>query len=76
MICDPLVSDFFKKDLPFKFVQLEELNKNIFYRSIGAILILTNHDIFNYNKILESGKFIIDCTNSYKKNNKKIIKIN
>ena len=27
LVCDPLVSDFFKKDLPFKFIQMNDLKK-------------------------------------------------
>ena len=75
LVCDPLVSDFFKKDLPFKFIQMNDLKKNFFSKYIGAVLLLTNHDVFNYKMLEESGKYIFDCTNSFNKNSKKIIKL-
>ena len=41
----------------------------------NAIIICTDHDLYNYDKILKYSKLIIDLRNRYKIENKKIIKI-
>jgi UDP-N-acetyl-D-glucosamine dehydrogenase len=44
-------------------------------KKYSAVIVCTDHDLYNYDKILKYSKIIIDLRNRYKVQNKKIIKI-
>ena len=51
---------------------------NLNYKKLkkySAVIVCTDHDIYDYKKILKNSKIIIDLRNRYKIKNKKIIKI-
>jgi UDP-N-acetyl-D-glucosamine dehydrogenase len=51
---------------------------NLNYKKLkkySAVIVCTDHDIYDYEKILKNSKIIIDIRNRYKIKNKKIIKI-
>ena len=51
---------------------------NLNYKKLkkySAVIVCTDHDIYDYKKILKNSKIIIDLRNRYKIENKKIIKI-
>jgi UDP-N-acetyl-D-glucosamine dehydrogenase len=68
---DPYISEIFINSKPFLSV------KNLSYANLknySGIVIATDHDYFNYNKILKYSKIIFDTRNSFSgKFNKKII---
>ena len=51
---------------------------NLNYKKLkkySAVILCTDHDIYDYKKILKNSKIIVDLRNRYKIENKKIIKI-
>ena len=59
------------KEKTYNSINLEYKNLNKY----NAVIICTDHDVYNYDKILKHSKIIIDLRNRYKVQNKKIIKI-
>ena len=75
VICDPLINVKSKKLFrKFKLINLKKINKR-YLKLFKLVLIITNHDIFNYNLILNNSDIIFDCRNSFNKKSKKIIQV-
>ena len=76
IICDPFVENSidnnFKK---YKFVKIKKLKNKNFLKSLKLCVVVTNHDIFDYNFISKNTKVIFDCRNSFKKDAGNIIKV-
>jgi len=76
IICEPNLDKFSKKNLSkFKFIDIKKTNDKKFLSNIHSTIILTNHDIFNYKKIIKYSKFVFDSHNIVKGKSRKIISV-
>ena len=62
----------FKK---YKFVKIQKLKDKSFLKSLKFCIIVTNHDIYNYDFISKNSNVIFDCRDSFKKNFSNIVKV-
>ena len=53
-----------KTNLPEQFKMIKKLNPNIL-KKFDLVILMTDHDIFNYKMILKYSKYIIDCRGRY-----------
>lgn len=73
-ICDPILSEMSKKVLKnYEFVENKDYYN--FDKKNDVAIIITNHSIFDYNKIRKNFKLIFDCRNSFKEKQQNIIQI-
>ena len=77
IVCDPLVNAGVYNQLQrFEFENVKNLKNKYFIKKFKAIIVMTDHDIFDYNLLHKNSKILIDCTNIYSnKKFKKVIKI-
>ena len=76
VICDPFIESSINKNFKrYKFVKIQKLKNKNFLRSLKLFLLVTNHDIFDYNFISKNTKVIFDCRNGFKENTKNILKV-
>jgi UDP-N-acetyl-D-glucosamine dehydrogenase len=68
---DPYVPYFMLENKKIMSVRLNFKNLNKY----DAVVILTDHSIYDYDKILQYGRLIIDTRNAIKKNHKKVKKL-
>ncbi len=68
---DPYVPYFMLADKKIRSVRLNFKNLNKY----DAVVILTDHSIYDYDKILQYGSLIVDTRNAIKKNHKKVKKL-
>lgn len=73
-ICDPILNEMSKKVLKnYEFVENKDYYN--FDKKNDVAIIITNHSIFDYNKIRKNFKLIFDCRNSFKEKQQNIIQI-
>lgn len=77
IVCDPLVKAGVYNQLQrFEFENVKNLKNKYFIKKFKAIIVMTDHDIFDYSLLHKNSKILIDCTNIYSnKKFKKVIKI-
>ena len=77
IICDPLVKvGVYNLLNRFKFKNIKNLKNKYFIKKFSAIIVMTDHDLFDYNFLYKNSKILIDCTNVYSnKSFKKVIKV-
>ena len=76
IICDPLVENGIDKNFKkYKFINIKNLKDKNFLKSLKLCIVVSNHDIFDYDFISKNTKVIFDCRNSFKKNTSNIIKV-
>ena len=72
-VCDPLINEQSLKNFKkIKFLSLVNLYNKKLIKNFDLCFIGTNHDIFNYNYIMNNFKNIFDSRNSFKKVKKNI----
>ena len=76
-VCDPLVkAGVYNLLKRFQFENVKNLKNKYFIKKFKAIIIMTDHDLFDYNFLYKNSKVLIDCTNVYSKESfKKVVKI-
>ena len=76
MICDPFIQN--KKDKnfnKFEFIDIKKLKNKNFLKSLKFFILVTDHDVFDYDFISKNTKVVFDCRNGFKSTNRNVLKV-